>query len=156
MKFNLPFHICLFTLIFAVAPVSADQPYGKRSGHERHGEERHMDRHDDDHHESGRDYFDDSNRHFVHEYYGKKFSHGRCPPGLVRKDHGCYPRGQVKHWNRGEPLPPHIRRYPVPDELLVRLPPPPHGHRYVRVATDILLIAIGTALVVDAIEDIGR
>jgi Ni/Co efflux regulator RcnB len=33
---------------------------------------------------------------------------------------------------------------------------PPAGHRYVRVAADILLIAVGTGMVVDAIEDIGR
>jgi Ni/Co efflux regulator RcnB len=33
---------------------------------------------------------------------------------------------------------------------------PPEGHKFVRVASDILLIAIGTSLVVDAIEDLGR
>ena len=33
---------------------------------------------------------------------------------------------------------------------------PPSGHKYVRVAADILLIAIGTGLVVDAIEDLCR
>jgi len=33
---------------------------------------------------------------------------------------------------------------------------PPAGHRYVRVAADILLIAVGTAMVVDAIEDLGK
>jgi len=33
---------------------------------------------------------------------------------------------------------------------------PPPGYRYVRVATDILLIAAGTGMVVDAIQDLGR
>jgi Ni/Co efflux regulator RcnB len=33
---------------------------------------------------------------------------------------------------------------------------PPAGHKFVRVASDILLIAVGTSLVVDAIEDLGR
>jgi Ni/Co efflux regulator RcnB len=33
---------------------------------------------------------------------------------------------------------------------------PPSGYRYVRVASDILLIAAGTGMVVDAIQDLGR
>ena len=33
---------------------------------------------------------------------------------------------------------------------------PPAGHRYVRVANDILLIAAGTGMVIDAIEDLGK
>jgi Ni/Co efflux regulator RcnB len=53
-------------------------------------------------------------------------------------------------------LPPGIGYYALPPDLLRRLPPPPPHHRYVRVGPDILLIAIGTALVIDAIEDIGR
>jgi len=45
--------------------------------------------------------------------------------------------------------------YNVPQALIVQIGQPPAGHRYVRVATDILLIAIGTGMVIDAIEDIG-
>jgi len=33
---------------------------------------------------------------------------------------------------------------------------PPAGYRYVRVAADILLIAVGTRMVADAITDLGR
>jgi len=36
------------------------------------------------------------------------------------------------------------------------LPPVPAGHKYVRVAADILLIAVGTSMVVDAMTDLGR
>ena len=32
----------------------------------------------------------------------------------------------------------------------------PAGHKYVRVAGDILLIAIGSSMIVDAIQDLGR
>ncbi|MBW1648754.1 MAG: RcnB family protein, partial [Deltaproteobacteria bacterium] len=46
--------------------------------------------------------------------------------------------------------------YDLPREVLVHLGPPPSGHRFVRVAGDILLIAVGTGMVVDAIEDLGR
>ena len=56
----------------------------------------------------------------------------------------------------GQPLPRHLKHYPLPNDLMAHLPPPPHGHQYVRVAQDILLIALGTGLIVDAIEDIGR
>ena len=34
--------------------------------------------------------------------------------------------------------------------------PPPSNHRYVHVAADILLIAIGTQMVIDAMENIGH
>ena len=46
--------------------------------------------------------------------------------------------------------------YEVPQPLVVQTGPPPSGYRYVRVATDILMIAIGTGMVVDAIQDLGR
>jgi Ni/Co efflux regulator RcnB len=66
------------------------------------------------------------------------------------------PPGQAKKWKRGQPLPHDVTYYSVPQALVVTIGPPPPGHRYVRVATDILLIAIGTGLVVDAIQDLGR
>jgi hypothetical protein len=66
------------------------------------------------------------------------------------------PPGQAKKWRYGRPLPRDVIYYEVPHELVVRLPPAPPGHRYVRVAADILLIAVGTAIVMDAIEDLGR
>ena len=38
----------------------------------------------------------------------------------------------------------------------VRIGPPPSGYKYVRVGADILMIAIGTSMVVDAISDLSR
>jgi Ni/Co efflux regulator RcnB len=54
-------------------------------------------------------------------------------------------------------LPRNVIYHNVPPERIYAyaLPPPPSGHRYVRVANDILLIAIGTGLIVDAIQDIS-
>jgi hypothetical protein len=100
--------------------------------------------------------FDDHARGAVHGYYGERFRRGDCPRGLAKKRNGCAPPGHDRLWQRGYPLPPGIAYYGLPPALLGRLPPPPPGHRYVRVASDILLIAIGSALVIDAIEDIGR
>ena len=75
---------------------------------------------------------------------------------VIKKQNGCMPPGQAKKWARGRPLGADISYYDLPSELLVRLPPPPHNHRYVRVAGDVLMIAIGTNMVVDALGDLMR
>ena len=54
----------------------------------------------------------------------------------------------------GYPLHHQVVYYEVPVQVLSRLGPPPRVHRYVQVAGDILLIAIGSSLVVDALEDL--
>ncbi len=101
-------------------------------------------------------YFGDQQRVVVREYYGKQYRAGRCPPGLAKKNNGCMPPGQAKKWAVGQPLPRDVVYYPVPQSVVIRLGVPPAGHKYVRVAADILLIAIGTSMIVDAIQDLGR
>jgi Ni/Co efflux regulator RcnB len=39
---------------------------------------------------------------------------------------------------------------------VIQIGEPPSGYRYVRVSSDILLMAIGTRMIVDAIQDLGR
>ena len=101
-------------------------------------------------------HFSEQHRTAVRDFYAGQARAGRCPPGLAKKQNGCMPPGQAKKWALGRPLPQDVVFHNVPKPLLSHLPPPPSGHRYVRVASDILMIAIGTALVVDAIEDLGR
>lgn len=101
-------------------------------------------------------YFQDSQRSAVREYYEPRFRTGNCPPGLAKKNNGCLPPGQAKKWRTGYRLPSDVVYYPVPNEISIRLGVPPSGHKYVRVAADILLIAVGTGMVVDAIEDLSR
>jgi len=101
-------------------------------------------------------YFGDQHRLAVREYFDGQFQSGRCPPGLAKKHNGCMPPGQVRKWAMGRPLPRDVIFYDVPHPLVVQIGMPPPGYRYVRVAGDILMIAIGTALVVDAIQDLGR
>ena len=101
-------------------------------------------------------YFGEPQRLAAHEYYAPRFKAGHCPPGLAKKRNGCQPPGQAKKWQMGRPLPGDVIYYPVPSGVSVQLGLPPAGHKYVRVAADILLIAIGTGMVVDAIEDLGR
>lgn len=95
-------------------------------------------------------------RRLISDYYHSQISQGNCPPGLAKKGNGCQPPGQAKQWQKGQPLGRNVPYYDLPPALLGRLPPAPRNYRYVQVAGDILMIAIGTSMVVDAIEDISR
>lgn len=134
-------------IVHADKPGWAGEKHGKKDKHERHERDRD---------ERPAYFFDDGSRRVVIEYYGAQVRAGHCPPGLAKKHNGCLPPGQAKKWIKGRPLPADVRYYELPYELVVRLPPPPPRHRYVQVAGDILLIAVGTSMVVDAIEDIVR
>jgi Ni/Co efflux regulator RcnB len=153
----------------AAAPALADRDHGGRHGdkherkadkherkaemHERKAEEhrRKAQRHAYDDGPRRGHYFEHRHRDVVRHYY-VSYEGPRCPPGLVRKGRGCMPPGHAKRWHVGERLPTTVVTYAVPQPILVTLPPPPPRHKYVRVAGDILLIAVGTSLVVDGID----
>lgn len=164
-------HILLAGLVIGLsAPVFADKPSwaggGKQNGndysdHDDHGKgnkgsgkpDKHDDRHSGDVNINIGAYFGSPQRQAVYDYYGPDVRAGHCPPGLAKKHNGCMPPGQAKKWAMGQPL--TVSYYPVPATLVTRLGPPPAGYKYVRVASDILLIAVGTSMVVDAIQDLG-
>jgi Ni/Co efflux regulator RcnB len=100
--------------------------------------------------------FDARQRSLVLHHYAEAGRSARCPPGLAKKGNGCLPPGQARHWSIGRPLPRDQTWHELPPALVLELGPPPELHRYVRVGADILLIAIGSGLVIDAIEDLGR
>ncbi|MBY0339584.1 MAG: RcnB family protein [Rhodocyclaceae bacterium] len=175
MKLRLASPLLLaLSLSLATAPAFADKPDwaggGKhdKAGHDDHGKghkggKKHGGN-DDGHggRHGGSDvnisigaYFGGTQRSVVHDYYGAQFRAGHCPRGLAKKNNGCMPPGQAKQWRLGARLPHDLTYHAVPGALVTRLGPPPAGHKYVRVASDILLIAIGTSMVVDAIEDLG-
>ena len=101
-------------------------------------------------------YFGESQRRAAYDYYGSQFRSGHCPPGLAKKGNVCQPPGQAKKWRVGSRLPSDVVYYPVPNEVSVRIGLPPPGYRYVRVAADILMIAVGTGMVIDAVDDLLR
>lgn len=138
--------------MLVVTPAVADKPSGAGGGNKHEGRDNRGGNHGD----RGDRHFDDRRHVMVREYYVHEHSSGRCPPGLAKKNNGCMPPGQAKKWQRGRPLPRDVVFYDLPPRLVVELGAPPSGHRYVRVASDILMIAIGTGMVVDAIDDLGR
>jgi Ni/Co efflux regulator RcnB len=158
-----------FTL--AAGPALADKP-DWAGGYKTVKNDKHKGHDDDDHgkgdkhgkrNDERRDarvggYFVDRDRVVVRQYYEHEYQGRRnCPPGLAKKNNGCMPPGQAKKMYRvGQPLPTTVVYYPVPQPVLVQLPPPPPQHKYVRVAGDILLIAIGSSMVVDALGDLTR
>jgi Ni/Co efflux regulator RcnB len=142
-----------FGALFASAPAFADKPSwaGKGKGNDDRDDDRKGGKHD-----GGKKHFKDKDRAYIHDYYSGEFNRGHCPPGLAKKHNGCMPPGQAKKWAYGRPLPRDVVFYEVPQPVVVRIGPPPSGYKYVRVASDILMIAVGTNMVVDAIQDLGR
>lgn len=148
----------------ATVPAWAEKPEwaGKGQGHKKDKDQDRRAQHDGKEQERREarvgGYFRDRDRDVVRVYYEDRYDGGRkgCPPGLAKKNNGCMPPGQAKKYRVGQPLPAGVTVYPVPRPVLVQLPPAPAGHKYVRVAADILLIAIGTSMVVDAMQDLAR
>jgi hypothetical protein len=97
--------------------------------------------------------FTTAQREAVHGWYVDSYGRGNCPPGLAKKNNGCLPPGQAKkRYALGHPLPAEVRWGKVPPALATRVGPPPAGYMYVTLDGDLLKLAVGTMLVVDAIQ----
>jgi hypothetical protein len=97
--------------------------------------------------------FSTHDRENTQVFFVEKHGRGKCPPGLAKKNNGCLPPGQAKkRYSIGHPLPPAIVLEQVPTELTVRIGPAPAGYRYAMVDGDLVKLAVGTLLVVDAIQ----
>jgi hypothetical protein len=97
--------------------------------------------------------FNDRDREQVRGYWVETYGRGKCPPGLAKKNNGCRPPGLAKErYVVGQRLPAVIVVQPAPRALVTRLGPPAPGYRYVIVDGDLLKMAVGTRLVVDAIH----
>jgi Ni/Co efflux regulator RcnB len=98
----------------------------------------------------------DRDRNTTYSYYRTEYSAGRCPPGLAKKDNGCMPPGLAKkQWEMGRPLPREVYYEELPPTLLRQLSPAPAGYQYVRVANDVLMMAIGTRMIAGAVADLS-
>jgi hypothetical protein len=100
--------------------------------------------------------FSTSQRDAFSDWYHDSYGAG-CPPGLAKKNNGCLPPGQAKkRYAIGHPLPPGVVLGPLPSALAILLGAPPVGYRYGILDGDVVKLAIGTALVVDAIEGLAN
>jgi hypothetical protein len=98
----------------------------------------------------------DRDRNTTYSYYRTEYSAGRCPPGLAKKDNGCMPPGQAKkQWEMGRPLPREVYYEELPPMLMRQLSPAPAGYQYVRVANDVLMMAVGTRMIAGAVADLS-
>lgn len=69
------------------------------------------------------------------------------------KDKGL-PPGIAMNLERGKPLPPGIAKNRLPNDLVVKLPPPPKGHEIVVVDGRVLLVDIATQVIRDKLEGV--
>lgn len=97
--------------------------------------------------------FSVGDREAVRAYFVESHGRGKCPPGLAKKNNGCLPPGQAKkRYAVGRSLPPGLMPAPLPPALGPRLGRAPTGYFYAIVDGDLVKLAVGTLLVVDAIE----
>jgi len=161
----IPWHGLSLLLVSALcsAPAYAEKPgrgHGnerKHSQHQKHEREdqRNYDDRSYNHEDIGsrrERYFNDQHRLSINQYYTDQYRSGHCPPGLRKKHNGCLPPGQAKKWRLGYPLPRDVIYYDIPSTIIG---PAPAGYRFVRVASDILMIAIGSGMVMDALTDLN-
>ena len=96
--------------------------------------------------------FNDRDRDEVRRYWVDSYGRGNCPPGLAKKHNGCLPPGQAKkRYVVGQRLPTTVVIQPLPPVLVTRLGTAPRGYEYAVVDGDVVKLAVGTRLVVDAI-----
>jgi hypothetical protein len=101
--------------------------------------------------------FSDTQREAAGSYFVTQHGRGHCPPGLAKKNNGCLPPGQAKkRYVVGHSLPHGIVVGELPPELSVRIGPAPAGYRYGILDGDLVKLAVGTMLVVDAIAGLVR
>ena len=91
----------------------------------------------------------DSERRVVRDYYSAQQN---CPPGLAKKHNGCLPPGIAKkRYEIGRPVFDDAIVVELPHDVMVRLPPLPRGREYRVVDGDLVVVAVATMVVLDAI-----
>jgi hypothetical protein len=101
--------------------------------------------------------FNDTQRGAAHTYFVDTYGRGNCPPGLAKKNNGCLPPGQAKkRYVVGQRLPAGVVIVELPSVLSKRIGVAPDGYRYGLIDGDLVKLALGTMLVVDAIDGFVR
>lgn len=101
--------------------------------------------------------FSDPHRDAARSWFVNQYGRGNCPPGLAKKNNGCLPPGQAKkRYVVGQRLPSGIVLGELPRELTSGLGAAPAGYRYGILDGDVVILAVPTRLVVDAIDAFVR
>jgi len=91
----------------------------------------------------------DADRSIVRDYYSAQQN---CPPGLAKKHNGCLPPGIAKkRYEVGRPIFDDAIVVELPHDIVVRLPPLPAGRAYRMVDGDLVVVAVASLIVLDAI-----
>lgn len=176
MKMFLLTTILLLAGAAAFPAAARDNERDGRRGHESHElvadfrdhrDDRHDDRHDrrderwddrhdrrDDRHDRRYDRGHDAYRHAYREkHHGGRYWEGQRHRASYRY---VRPRGYQDYtWRVGYRLPaPYYARSYYVDYRYYGLPAPRHGHHWVRIGADVVLVAIATGLVHDAMYDL--
>ncbi|MBF0310369.1 MAG: hypothetical protein HQL56_12655 [Magnetococcales bacterium] len=149
--------IFLIGLTVLLNPVRADKPSWAGKGEGRHEEPEERSPHKANREHAGEHSFTNQDWDMVRKYYSGELARGRkCPPGLAKRNNNCTPPGLARKWAKGQPLPRDVEAHPLPNDLVLLLGGLNPNYHYVRVAADILRIAEGSRMVIDAIQDMGH
>ncbi|OFX05539.1 MAG: hypothetical protein A3E78_12465 [Alphaproteobacteria bacterium RIFCSPHIGHO2_12_FULL_63_12] len=89
----------------------------------------------------------DREREVVRNHYT-----ANCPPGLAKKRNGCLPPGLAKkRYAVGQRMPDDADIVILPNEVILRLPPLPRGYGYRVVDGDLVVVALASLIIADAI-----
>jgi len=144
----------LVALVLAAVPALADKPShaGKPKGKDKKKVVV-VDTKDKDRRPDAVVIFSDRDRDVWRTYWVDTYGRGKCPPGLDKKDNGCLPPGRAKkRYVVGQRLPIAVVVRPLPAVLVTKLGPAPAGYKYGMVDNDVVKLAVGTRMVVDAIS----
>ena len=94
--------------------------------------------------------FSNSEATTIRAYFSDQHAHG----SKNGKGPKALPPGIEKNLARGKALPPGIAKQVLPDGLLKRLPPAPHGYERILVSGKVLLVEIATQVIHDVLEDV--
>jgi hypothetical protein len=94
----------------------------------------------------------------IRAYYRDNSTHQTKKNKKNKKNKGngrsSLPPGIAKNLGRGKPLPPGIAKQYLPENLISRLPPPPHGFERVVLSGKVLLVEVATQVIHDVLEDV--
>lgn len=136
--------ISLFVMAFLA--LTSCTAFGQGNGHGKgNGKDK-----DKDKHASERVEFKEHDRDSMNDWY-REHQHG-LPPGLAKRDE--LPPGLEKQLQERGTLPPGLQKriQPVPEDLEVRLAPPPEGCRHVIIGGHIVLLNVRTNYVYSVVH----